>query len=164
MTATYNSNNHVHEYQFLIFSCMSLYVTRLNDHSLALCFFPFIVQKREKSTRNMYIWNIHVFDQVQSVFTYSRVIRLLLKKWSFSMSTVYNFMLLYVHNANTDSFMYEITVRLTRCSPFLLIRVLATYSWKNWIFSYQTCIISSYCVCMLLIQIVYVISLQLYAF
>lgn len=130
---------------------------------ISLYVFPFIVQKREKSTRSMYIWNIRVFDQVQSVSTYSRIIRLFLKKWSFSMSTVYNFMLLYVHNANTDSFMYEITVRLTSCSPFLLIRVLATYSRKNWISSYQTCIISSYCICMLLIQIVYVISPQLYA-
>lgn len=78
------------------------------------------------------------------------------------MLTVYNFMLLYVHNANTDSFMYKITMRLTKCSPFLLIRVLVTYSWKNCIFSYQMRIISSNCMCMLLIQIVYVISPQLY--
>lgn len=126
------------------------------------CFPFYSLETRKIHEEYLYIWNIHVFDQVQSISTYSRVIRLFLKKWSFSMSTVYNFMLLYVHNANTDSFMYKLTVRLTRCSPFLLIRVLATYSWKNWIFSYQTRIISSYCVCMLLIKIVYVISPQLY--
>ena len=47
MIATYNSNNHVHKYQFLIFSYMSLYVTRLNDHYIALCF-PFYSPETRK--------------------------------------------------------------------------------------------------------------------